>query len=332
MSFTDNRFILKGSYIQGVLNNNDCNRAHFVRVTATVANTTVTLKDKDANVIGTVLIYSVGETIVVEKHPSHLLTTDQVVYATGETDEGIASSGIGTVVADVSTSLQVWFDGSDSTQFIPNNPSDSDTFTQWTDKSNFAHNANPTGGATTRPTFRTNVQNSLSVVRFDGTNDCLSINPVAWTQSLSGMGLLIVSKASVATGTKTLITSDQDDMGIYINGSNNLEVSMNTVTGATATAADTNWHIHSLNFDGSQTGNANRLVYRLDGSAESLTFTGTVAATTNASNGDFTVGCDAAAEFWNGDVAEIIMFNRTLTSGEVSGLESYLSGKWGITI
>ena len=119
----------------------------------------------------------------------------------------LSGGGIDTIensVSDAATTLQSWFDGADSGQFVPS-VSNGTTFTQWTDKSNFAHNANSTGGATTRPTFRTGVLNTKSVVRFDGTNDCLSINPVAWAQSLSGMTVIVVSKFSNTSGTQTIV-------------------------------------------------------------------------------------------------------------------------------
>jgi len=232
------------------------------------------------------------------------------------------------VVADADTTLQSWFDGSDSTKFVPSGPVDGDTFTQWTDKSNFAHNANPTGGATTRPLFKTSILNSLSVVRFDGTNDCLSINPVAWAQSLSGMTIITVSKYTDTSGTKTLTTTDQEDMGIFID--TNYKVSMAGASADTSTAADTSFHIHTLKFDGTQSDNATRLVYRIDKADTSLTFTGTVGATTSASNGTIFIGCDDGSEFLNGDVAEFLMFNKALSSAEITGVENYLSTKWGL--
>jgi hypothetical protein len=37
-----------------------------------------------------------------------------------------------------------------------------------------------------------------------------------------------------------------------------------------------------------------------------------------------------ASNFFNGDIAEVIMFNKALTNTERSGVESYLSAKWGI--
>lgn len=238
--------------------------------------------------------------------------------------------GIDTIedsVTDAATSLQIWFDGADGSQFTPS-VSDGSTFTQWTDKSNFAHNANPTGGATTRPTYRTLVQNNKSIVRFDGTNDCLSINPVAWAQSLSGMTVIAVSKFSNTSGTQTLTTSDQDDMGMFID--TNFKVTMAGVSADSSTAADTSFHIHTLVFDGTQSGNAARLVYRIDGSAKTLSFTGTVGATTSASNGTIFLGCDDSAEFMNGDIGEFLIFNKALSGAEISGVESYLTTKWGL--
>src|SRR5210317_2554378 len=218
--------------------------------------------------------------------------------------------GIDTIddsVTDAATTLQVWFDGADSGHFTPA-VSDGDTFTQWTDKSNFAHNANPTGGATTRPTFRSAIQNGKSIVRFDGTNDCLSINPVAWAQSLAGMTVITVSKFSSTSGAQTLTTSDQDDMGIFID--TNYKVTMAGASADSSTAADTSYHIHTLKFDGAGVGNAARLIYRLDGT--------------------IFLGCDDSAEFMNGDVAEYLIFNKALSNSEMTNVETYLTTKWGL--
>jgi hypothetical protein len=110
-----------------------------------------------------------------------------------------------------------------------------------------------------------------------------------------------------------------------------MEVGMNGVVGTVATTADTNWARHTLVFDGSQTGNAARLVYRKDGSAKTLSFTGTVAATTNASNTHFYIGDNtgktSGAEAY---IAEVLLFNRTLNAIEITNVESYLETKWGL--
>src|SRR6056300_1416934 len=211
-------------------------------------------------------------------------------------------------VSDAATTLQIWFDASSGGQFIPT-VLDGDTFIQWTDKSNFAHNAN-------------------SIVRFDGTNDCLSINPIAWAQSLAGMTVITVSIFSGTSGAQPLTTSHQDDMGIFID--TNYKVTMAGASADSSTAADTSYHIHTLKFDGAGVGNAARLIYRLDGTAKTLTFTGTVGATTSASNGTIFLGCDDSAEFMNGDVAEYLIFNKALSNSEMTNVETYLTTKWGL--
>jgi hypothetical protein len=36
-----------------------------------------------------------------------------------------------------------------------------------------------------------------------------------------------------------------------------------------------------------------------------------------------------SANFWQGQLAEVLLYTRTLNSTEISGVESYLSSKWG---
>ena len=103
--------------------------------------------------------------------------------------------------------------------------------------------------------------------------------------------------------------------------------------GATATSVtlDTNYHIHVIKFDGSQTGNSNRLVHRMDGTQRTLTFTGTVGATSNATTTFYYLGTDTSNNNdFDGYLSEVIIYTKALNSGEMSNLESYLKNKWGI--
>ena len=62
-----------------------------------------------------------------------------------------------------------------------------------------------------------------------------------------------------------------------------------------------------------------------------LSFTGTVAATTDASNNEFFIGNNSAGTSGlNGYVAEVILFNKTLSATEYANVENYLSNKWGL--
>ena len=337
MSFTDNRYIFKGTYNSGTIVNSNFNRAHFVRITAGASEVTVTLKDKDSiQTLGTVLIYSTGETIIVEKKPEETISTDKTVYASGET--GVLGGGgadndsseITNAVSDAATTLQTWYDGSDIEYLVPSGLSDGTGITQWQDQSAFAHNANATGGATTRPAYRLNQINSLSAIDFDGLNDCLSINPVAWMQNLTGMSVMMVVKQDDLTGQQSFIISDQDDIGIKQNGTS-VSVFMNGASATTGVTSNTTGaHVHTLVFDGTQTGNADRLKYRFDGSDATLGFTGTVPATISPSSGAIYVGCDDDTEILDGKIGEILIFNKALSSAEITDLEAYLTSKWGI--
>lgn len=224
--------------------------------------------------------------------------------------------------------LQIWYDGADTTTLIPS-ATDEGQITQWTDKSSFAHNANPNGGSA-KPTYEnTTLQNGYGYIEFDG-NDNLNVNPFTTLQSAAGFTVFVVSKLANTTGVQYFTETDQNDLRISADGTG-ITVGMAGATGTVASEANTNWAIHTLVFDGSQTGNAARLIYRKDKAAKTLTFTGTVATTTSASNTTFYIGNnDADDSGIEGFVAEVILFSSALSATEYSNVENYLSNKWGL--
>ena len=227
--------------------------------------------------------------------------------------------------------LESWYDGSDNSAFIPGNPADGATFTQWTDKSNFAHNANPIGGATTRASYQVNEQNTLSVVRFDG-NDGLSINPYSNLASAADLTVFIVIKMTATAGNPVVFTTNGDGTGLtYDTAAGKFLVKAAAGTGTSTVVNNaTGFHIHSFAYDGTQTGNANRLKYRYDKSDITLTFSGTVGSTLSVANNTLYVGNNNGANFYTGDMGELLIFTRALTSIEIQNVENYLSTKWGL--
>src|SRR6056300_376215 len=237
-----------------------------------------------------------------------------------------------TLVTGAAQSLQIWFDGADITQFQPTNPADGGSITQWNDKSNFAHNANPEGSPanTVRPTYQTAEQNALSVVEFDGTNDCLSINPVAWVRGLQNFTFFVVAKYDGTGSTRFLSTTDTDDIVIKNTGTE-ITVGMAGATAVTSSLAlDTGYHIHTLVFDGTLSGDSNRLKYRYDGTQKSLAFTGTVGTAIDNAVDKFLLGCGDGTGYFDGQIAEVIAFQQTLDTTDLSDIESYLTTRWGL--
>lgn len=231
----------------------------------------------------------------------------------------------------VFVSLESWYDASDSSVFTPNNPADGATFTQWADKSAFAHNANPIGGATTRATYQVNEQNTLSVVRFDG-NDGLSINPYSNLSSAADITVFVVMKMTATAGDPAVFITNGDGTGLtYDTAAGKFVVKAAAGTGVSTVVNNaTGFHIHSFAYDGTQTGNDNRLKYRYDKSDITLTFSGTVGSTLSVADNTLYIGNNNSANFYTGDIAELLIFTRALTPIEIQNVENYLSTKWGL--
>lgn len=225
----------------------------------------------------------------------------------------------------------IWYnaDISNNTNF-QNPPANGGKIGQWTDRSGLAHNINASGNA--RPTWQSNIQNAYGVARFDGTTNVMTINPITFMQSLAGYTMFIVAKASTLSGTRYLSSTDTNGFSFAYNGSF-WSVLTAGGTGTSTIAGDTtNFHTFCIIYDGSQTGNAARLRFRYDRSDQVLSYTGTVGATTNAAAKYWYLGADntGAANFFGGDIGEVLMYTRALTPSEVIGTELYLKNHWAI--
>ena len=85
--------------------------------------------------------------------------------------------------------------------------------------------------------------------------------------------------------------------------------------------SDTNWHNIAVVYDGTATGNSNRLKIYLDGTSQSLAFVGTIAASTGASTGRWDIG-RGDSTIGQGRVDDIRLFQRVLTQAEITRLAS----------
>ncbi len=78
------------------------------------------------------------------------------------------------------------------------------------------------------------------------------------------------------------------------------------------------WTHVAMVFDGSLSGNANRLKVYVDGVQEALTFSGTIPATTVSNAQNFIIGrTGGASNYWNGKLDEVRAYNRALTAAEI---------------
>ena len=245
--------------------------------------------------------------------------------------------------------IEVYYDGSANTTTTFNNGSIASgmEITSWHNYGVLpSHDWNSTGGQ--RPEWYSNIQNGLGVVRFNSTttgspsgedadtNENLTINPVAYLQSLPAATMILVFRSlSANSGTRYTCSTDTSGFQWGQNGT----TWTGGFAGATYTVdsitADTNFHYVVISFDGSQTGNANRLKVRLDSIDSTLTFTGTVGTITSAVAKYFYGGATgnatgATSSYWIGDIGELMIFTRSLSASEIITIENYLSTKWAL--
>lgn len=230
--------------------------------------------------------------------------------------------------------INVWYYADDGKTFNKTTSiTNATAVTSWQNAGGLtSHDWNSTGGR--RPVWYSNQKNGKGVVRFDHAGgQYLSINPIAYMQGLPGVTMFVVFKTSnVASGTRICTTTNTNGFrwgqraNTWIAGF--AGANCNVVT----TSADTDYHHVSIIYDGTATGNANRLKIRLDSINQTLSFSGNVAATTSNVASDFYGGVDAdgASNFWDGDICEMMFFTRTLNTGEVNAIENYITSKWAI--
>lgn len=236
--------------------------------------------------------------------------------------------------------LEVWYDAetADATTFNSGVITSGTEVTSWHNKGGLSsHDWNSTGGQ--RPEWFSNVQNSLGAVRFNAptddadTDERITINPIAYLQSLAGTTMFLVMRTeSTATGTRLACSTDTSGFRWGQNGSTWIGGHAGATFTVDSHTVDTNFHIVTTIYDGTATGNSNRFKLRFDQTDATLTFTGTVNATTSASASSFYggVGETGNTQHWIGDIAELILFKRTLTTSEVADIEGYLANKWAL--
>lgn len=243
-------------------------------------------------------------------------------------------------------SLEVWYDASQSlsTTFNSGVISSGTEITSWHNNGVLSsHDWNSTGGK--RPEWFNNIQNGKGVVRFnntttgspsgeDGDNDeILSINPIAYLQSLSACTLVILFRTLTTASGRRILTSS--NTGGFQWGHNGTQWVGSMAGGAFTVndiVADTSFHHIIITFDGSLTGDSNRVKARLDGSNQTLTFSSSVNAITSASASTFYGGVDSTGNtnYFIGDLGELMIFTRALKTSESVAIEQYLTNKWAV--
>jgi hypothetical protein len=167
---------------------------------------------------------------------------------------------------------------------------------------------------------------------FDGSDDYVDAGDInaldgastftmsAWIKQNSLLeGRSVVSKYTnsfphVSWGTSG--GGEPDRMGMLISGANYGTVSTDVHQAEV-------WEHWVWVFDGTQTGNSNRLKAYLNGAEQTLSFGGTIPATTNSTAAAVAIGADSGGDGsaeWNGSIDEVRLYSRVLSANEIAAL------------
>lgn len=246
-----------------------------------------------------------------------------------------------TVVMPVKTDLQLWLDANQTSAYTDTEclteAADTNTVACWKDKSGNGNNfLQSTAGS--RPVYNLSTIATKPVITFNGSSQYLEI---PYNASLNDTEYTIMSVVEVNGGSgsyrspfTTRDASPNQGYIIYATSSNDWEIwtgTSGTWGGISNPGAPAVELATPVMIVGTSTANAQAV--RVDGAQ-----VGTSSVSYDAnSQWPSRLGAGATEEttpavYFNGDIAETIIYNRALTTTEISNMEEYLSQKWGITI
>jgi len=216
--------------------------------------------------------------------------------------------------------------------------SNDDAVTLWSDQSGNNLDFGPVG-ATATPFFRNDgLSGSTPVVRFDGTRRYLGLaDSDEIDADLSELSIIIVARHATLDGqpraliSKRVNSGSEESYSVFTHSSRDLFFDIRNTNGnrarsSTSLTEDTDY-IHTTMYDGS-----NQRIYLLGESDGSRSVSGS--GSINNTTASIILG--ALNEGYNhdldGDIAEIIMYDKALSDANRLIVENYLSQKYNITI
>lgn len=238
--------------------------------------------------------------------------------------------------------LNLWYDASVSNAAYiqaPGGtaPTNGGPVKSWIDKLGNGQNADQSTN-NRQPTWQANQQNGLGTIKFDGTNDSFTLNPIAWALSLPGQTTYVVVKLAAIVDQMHVMATNTGGFTFNISGTNWAVETAGGIAVSGQAANTTNYAYMGMVFDGTQT-NANitlqnnaRIKFRYNGVQQLLTFSTNANTTTSPTANTLNVGADDAGNtnYLNGYIGELMIWTRTLNSTEIAQVESYLKSKWGL--
>lgn len=229
--------------------------------------------------------------------------------------------------------LLQWLDFSDITTLYQTN----DTSTPaTTDGQTIGYVADKSGNGnyiiqatdTKRPLYKTGIKNSLSIARFDGSNDYLyrDVNLIGNADSKSIFAVFKITTVQYGGIITTKNSGYDNSPAIDINTDANLRIAV-ILEGSTSVIGITDDTTDFRVISGIREVTANTAYKNGVATGTNVTNTGVTNFEASTYYGTYRV---SESNFFSGDLAELIIYNRAVTESEKDALHAYLISKWGI--
>ncbi|MGI9554876.1 MAG: hypothetical protein ACR2M6_02775 [Vampirovibrionia bacterium] len=202
--------------------------------------------------------------------------------------------------------------------------------TGWADQSG---NSNDASASSSYPQLVTSATNGLDVVSFDGAGSQISISDAASIDLNSSSGTIFIvqySDTTPSTSTSNRAVSKGLSYGLGIGSdATNTDQVFATINGGSQDSdpdAITNsvYQILGVVYDSSTSGDATRYGFWVDGTNK-----GIPVLSMGADNStDMFIGSNNSTGYFDGNIAEILVFNEELTISQRQLIEGYLAHKW----
>jgi hypothetical protein len=227
-----------------------------------------------------------------------------------------------------SSNLKLWVRAED----IPGT-SNGDKISSWTDQSGNGNNITQTDN-TYKPYFYDNIVNGYQVARYSDDNSRLIKNSFSDfpTSEITTFHVGYRTVANQAASLSYATSSSNNEYLIYYNSSLTIfRQGVNTASGVTTSTST--WNIISSSWRDSD----DKLTVSLNGRED---YSGTLSNNSIVQGGCLAVGAEQdavdgaydAAQDYEGDISEVIIFNAILNSAQTNIVNNYLSAKYNITM
>ena len=218
------------------------------------------------------------------------------------------------------TSSRAWYDAQDQTTITES----LGAVSQWDDKSGNIENVSQASGAS-QPTTLLNNANGLNVITFSGAQSLSALNAIEWTENFHAF---MVYKRDILSNTTVMGSFNAVDgdwrmaPGNSANNRSQVRQGGATRTQSISGTDITNFYIHELEY-------SNDTLYSVENGVRSNGLSVVYPGLTTAEL--FTIGARSnIANFFDGDVAEIVIYQSLLSQDAIDRVQGYLAWKWGL--